>query len=286
MQHPARYSLAYSPCPNDTYIFAALANGLLADAPPVEVVLDDVEALNLAAREGRYELTKASYGAIPSLLDKYRILRAGGALGRGCGPLVVALPGVDAKPPLLTDYAPDARFAIPGRMTTAYALLRMALGREPAVAEMRFDRIVDAVANEEVAAGLIIHESRFTYREKGLEEVIDLGDWWEHETGNPIPLGAILVRRDVSDDDARAIDDAIRRSLAFARTRESEIIDYVRAHAFEMNDDVMRAHIGLYVNEFSDDVGEAGIAAVEDLFARAAEAQLIPAGTRPEFVSS
>jgi 1,4-dihydroxy-6-naphthoate synthase len=286
MQHPARYSLAYSPCPNDTYIFAALANGLLADAPPVEVVLDDVEALNLAAREGRYELTKVSYGAIPSLLDKYRILRAGGALGRGCGPLVVALPGVDAKPPLLTDYAPDARFAIPGRMTTAYALLRMALGREPAVAEMRFDRIVDAVANEEVAAGLIIHESRFTYREKGLEEVIDLGDWWEHETGNPIPLGAILVRRDVSDDDARAIDSAIRRSLAFARTRESEIIDYVRAHAFEMNDDVMRAHIGLYVNEFSDDVGEAGIAAVEDLFARAAEAQLIPAGTRPEFVSS
>jgi 1,4-dihydroxy-6-naphthoate synthase len=286
MQHPARYSLAYSPCPNDTYIFAALANGLLADAPPVDVVLDDVEALNLAAREGRYELTKASYGAIPSLLDKYRILRAGGALGRGCGPLVVALPGVDAKPPLLTDYAPDARFAIPGRMTTAYALLRMALGREPAVAEMRFDRIVDAVANEEVAAGLIIHESRFTYREKGLEEVIDLGDWWEHETGNPIPLGAILVRRDVSDDDARAIDSAIRRSLAFARTRESEIIDYVRAHAFEMNDDVMRAHIGLYVNEFSDDVGEAGIAAVEDLFARAAEAQLIPAGTRPEFVSS
>ena len=286
MQHPARYSLAYSPCPNDTYIFAALANGLLADAPPVDVVLDDVEALNLAAREGRYELTKVSYGAIPSLLDKYRILRAGGALGRGCGPLVVALPGVDAKPPLLTDYAPDARFAIPGRMTTAYALLRMALDREPAVAEMRFDRIVDAVANEEVAAGLIIHESRFTYREKGLEEVIDLGDWWEHETGNPIPLGAILVRRDVSDDDARAIDDAIRRSLAFARTRESEIIDYVRAHAFEMNDDVMRAHIGLYVNEFSDDVGEAGIAAVEDLFARAAEAQLIPAGTRPEFVSS
>jgi 1,4-dihydroxy-6-naphthoate synthase len=284
MMNDGRYTLAYSPCPNDTYIFAALANGLLPDAPAVDVVLDDVEALNRAAREGRYALTKVSYGAIPSLLDKYRILRAGGALGRGCGPLVVALPGVDAKPPLLTDYAPDARFAIPGRMTTAYALLRMALGREPAVAEMRFDRIVDAVANEEVAAGLIIHESRFTYREKGLEEVIDLGDWWEHETGHPIPLGAILVRRDVSDDDARAIDDAIRRSLAFARENEGQIIDYVRAHAFEMNDEVMRAHIGLYVNDFSEDVGETGIAAVEDLFNRAAEAQLIPAGTHPEFV--
>ena len=279
----ARYSLAYSPCPNDTYIFAALANGLLAGAPAVDVVLDDVEALNLAAREGRYELTKVSYGAIPSLLDKYRILRAGGALGRGCGPLVVALPGVDSKAPLLTDFAPDAVFAIPGRMTTAYALLRLALGRDQSIVELRFDRIVDAVANEEVAAGLIIHESLFTYRDAGLVEVIDLGDWWEHETGNPIPLGAILVRRDVSDTDARAIDDAIQRSLTFAREHEDKIIDYVRAHAFEMNDDVMRAHIGLYVNEYSDDVGEAGIAAVEDLFARAAGAHLIPAGTRPEF---
>jgi 1,4-dihydroxy-6-naphthoate synthase len=279
-----QYTLAYSPCPNDTYIFAALANGLLDGAPKVEVVLDDVEALNRAAREGRFELTKVSYGAIPSVLDKYRILRAGGALGRGCGPLVVARPVVDTRAPLLTDFAEDATFAIPGRSTTAYALLRLALGREPQTVEMRFDEIVDAVANEKVAAGLIIHESRFTYQKAGLEEVIDLGDWWEHETGNPIPLGAILVRRDVSDDDARAIDEAIRSSLRFARERESEIIGYVREHAFEMDDDVMRKHIGLYVNEYSEDVGEAGIAAVEDLFARAAAANLIPAGTQPEFV--
>lgn len=277
------YSLAYSPCPNDTYIFAALTNGLLDGAPKVDVVLDDVEALNQAAREGRYALTKASYGAIPYLLDKYRILRAGGALGRGCGPLVVARPGVDAKPPLLTDFADDAPFAIPGRLTTAYALLRLALGREPRTVEMRFDAIVDAVVNEQVAAGLIIHESRFTYEQAGLEEVIDLGDWWEHETGNPIPLGAILVRRDVSDEDARAVDDAIRRSLRFARERESEIIGYVREHAFEMDDEVMRAHIGLYVNEYSEDVGEAGIAAVEEFFTRAARANVIP-GARPEFV--
>lgn len=277
------YSLAYSPCPNDTYIFAALTNGLLDGAPKVEVVLDDVEALNQAAREGRYALTKASYGAIPYLLDKYRILRAGGALGRGCGPLVVARPGVDAKPPLLTDFADDATFAIPGRLTTAYALLRLALGREPRIVEMRFDAIVDAVVNEQVAAGLIIHESRFTYEKAGLEEVIDLGDWWEHETGNPIPLGAILVRRDVSDEDARAIDEAIRRSLRFAREREGEIIGYVREHAFEMDDDVMRAHIELYVNAYSEDVGEEGIAAVEDFFARAARANVIP-GARPEFV--
>ncbi len=218
-----RYALAYSPCPNDTYIFAALANGLLDGAPQVDVVLDDVEALNEAARAGRFALTKVSYGAIPYLLDGYRVLRAGGALGRGCGPLVVARPGVDTRAPVLTDFAADAVFAIPGRMTTAYALLRLALGREPRTAEMRFDRIVDAVANEEVAAGLIIHESRFTYQRAGLEEVIDLGDWWERETGRAIPLGAILVRRDVPVDEARALGEAIRRSLRFARDRESEI---------------------------------------------------------------
>jgi len=278
------YSLAYSPCPNDTYIFAALTNGLLPDAPRVEVVLDDVEALNTAAREGRFALTKVSYGAIPYLLDTYRILRSGGALGRGCGPLVIVRPGAGGTAPSLHDLPPDATFAIPGRYTTAYVLLRLALGRDPRVVEMRFDRIVDAVANGTVDAGLIIHESRFTYQRAGLAKAIDLGDWWESATGNPIPLGAILVRRDVPDDEARAVDEAIRRSLRFAREREDAIIDYVRAHAFEMDDDVMRAHIGLYVNEYSDDLGPSGIAAVEDLFARAARAGLVPSGTSPEFV--
>ena len=278
------YSLAYSPCPNDTYIFAALTQGMLPDAPHVDVVLDDVEALNLAALEGKHALTKVSYGAIPALLARYRIRRAGGALGRGCGPLVVAHPGVDGKAPLITDFADDAVFAIPGRMTTASALLRLALGREPQVKEMRFDRIVDAVVNEEVAAGLIIHESRFTYRETGLVEAIDLGDWWERETGGPIPLGAILVRRDVADGDAAAINDAIRRSLHYAREHEDAVAPYVREHAFEMSDDVMRAHIGLYVNAFSDDLGDDGIVAVHELFRREEAAGLIPPGTRPEFV--
>jgi 1,4-dihydroxy-6-naphthoate synthase len=273
------YSLAYSPCPNDTFIFAALTNGLLPGAPHVEVVLDDVEALNIAARERTHALTKVSYGAIPYLLDGYRILRAGGALGRGCGPLVIA-----REPRDLASFGPDAVFAIPGAMTTAYMLLRLALGREPNVKVMRFDTIVDAVANGDVDAGLIIHESRFTYQRAGLHQVVDLGDWWEGASGHPIPLGAILVRRDIGDDEAQAIDAAIRESLAFARTREDAIIDYVRAHAFEMEDDVMRAHIALYVNEYSDDVGEAGIAAVRELFARARTMNLIPASREPEFV--
>ena len=275
------YTLAYSPCPNDTYVFAALTNGLLADAPAVNVHLADIEELNNSAARGEFELTKVSYGAIPFLMDHYRILPAGGAIGRGNGPLLVALPG--EAPPLFADFA-RKRIAIPGERTTAFLLLQLALGHRPKTVTMRFDEIVPAVVRGDVDAGLIIHESRFTYQQAGLVSAIDLGDWWEATTGNPIPLGAILVRRDVSDDDARALDDAIRRSLRFAREREGDIIAYVREHAFEMNDDVMRAHIALYVNEYSDDVGAAGIAAVDDLFARAARAQLIPAHTHPEFV--
>ena len=278
------YSLAYTPCPNDTYIFAALTNGLLKDAPKVDAVLDDVEGLNASARRGAYALTKVSYGAIPYLLDRYRILRAGGALGRGCGPLLIAKPRPDGTVPTLEELPADAVIAIPGALTTAFLLVRLALGRTPHTAEMRFDKIVDAVAKGEVDAGLIIHESRFTYQVRGLRSIVDLGEWWEAQTRTPIPLGAILARRDLGDEAALEVDEAVRRSLQFARKREDAIIDYVRAHATEMSDDVMRKHIGLYVNDFSDDVGNEGRAAVDTLFARASSAGLIPADVKPEFV--
>jgi 1,4-dihydroxy-6-naphthoate synthase len=277
-------SLAYSPCPNDTYIFAAWTRGLLAGALPVDVVLDDVEALNEAALAGRFELTKVSYGAIPYLLGRYRILRAGGALGRGCGPLVLAKPGRSGTVPALADFKPHARIAIPGSMTTAFLLLRLALQRPIDAIPMRFDRIVGAVARGEVDAGLIIHESRFTYQESGLAAVADLGEWWERETGSPIPLGAILVRRDVPADLARRIDETIRESLAFARRNESAVAPYVREHAFEMDQRVMRAHIALYVNDYSVDVRDDGMAAVDRLFELASAARLIPQGAVPEFV--
>ncbi|MBC5798491.1 MAG: 1,4-dihydroxy-6-naphthoate synthase [Candidatus Eremiobacteraeota bacterium] len=280
----APLSLAYSPCPNDTFIFAAWTRGLLPDAPPVKVVLDDVEALNEAAREGRYELTKVSYGAIPHLLDRYRILRAGGALGRGCGPLVVGRPRADGTVPALSGLPPHVRIAIPGRLTTAFLLLRLAFGRPIDAVVMRFDRIVDAVARGDVDAGLIIHESRFTYERAGLARIADLGEWWEGDTGRPIPLGAILARRDLDGAAARAIDATIRDSLAFAHRNDAAILPYVREHAFEMDDDVMRAHIALYVNRYSSDLGDDGIAAIETLFQVAATARLIPQGVRPEFV--
>jgi 1,4-dihydroxy-6-naphthoate synthase len=279
----SRLSLAYSPCPNDTYIFAAWTNGLLDGAPPVDVVLDDVEALNEAARAGRHALTKVSYGAIPYLLGGYRILRAGGALGRGCGPLVVAKPAAGEAPALET-LRPHVRIAIPGAMTTAYLLLRLALQRPIDAVPMRFDRIVDAVARGEVDAGLIIHESRFTYQRAGLVQLSDLGAWWEAQTGHPIPLGAILARRDLDDGTVARIDETIRASLDFARAHESAVAPYVREHAFEMDEDVMRAHIALYVNAYSRDVGDDGLAAIEALFEFAATARLIPAGARPEFV--
>jgi 1,4-dihydroxy-6-naphthoate synthase len=279
----ATLSLAYSPCPNDTFIFAAWTRGMLTDATPVAVVLDDVEALNEAARAGRFVLTKVSYGAIPYLLEKYRILRAGGALGRGCGPLLLARPDADGNVPALADFKPHARIAIPGAMTTAFMLLRLALPVPIDAVPMRFDRIVDAVAHGEVDAGLIIHESRFTYQQSGLAAVADLGAWWESETGHPIPLGAILVRRDVGDDEARRLDETIRTSLAYARSNDAAVAPYVREHAFEMDESVMRAHVGLYVNEYSIDVGDDGEAAVRELFKRAAAANLIPNVT-PEFV--
>jgi 1,4-dihydroxy-6-naphthoate synthase len=275
------YTLAYSPCPNDTYVFAALTNGLLGDAAPrVDVHLADIEELNQAAATARYELTKVSYGAIPWLMRDYRILRAGGALGRACGPLLVSRPGVGT---LFMDFA-DKRIAIPGERTTAFVLLQLAFGRRPNVVQMRFDRIVDAVANGEVDAGLIIHESRFTYREKNLLSIVDLGEWWEQHTLLPIPLGAILVRNDIDDARAKEIDAAIRQSLAFARADEAAIMPYVREHAFEMSDEVMRSHIALYVNGFTEDVGREGIEAVHALFARAHEAGIVPETTEPRFV--
>ena len=275
------YTLAYSPCPNDTYIFAALTNGLLEGAPQVDAHLADIEELNEAAARGTYELTKVSYGAIPYLMDRYRILSAGGALGRNCGPLLIARP--DASAPLFSDFA-HKRIAIPGERTTAFMLLQLALGTRPKTVQMRFDAIVDAIVNGDVDAGLIIHESRFTYRDAGLISIVDLGEWWETMTMLPVPLGAILVRNDLDEAAARDINTAIRSSLAFARNDDAAVMPYVREHAVEMSDDVMRAHIDLYVNEFSDDVTPAGMAAVETLFARARARGLIAPGRAAEFV--
>jgi 1,4-dihydroxy-6-naphthoate synthase len=234
--------------------------------------LADIEELNNAAANSQFELTKVSYGAIPFLMDRYRILLSGGALGRGCGPLLVARPA--GSPQLFSDFA-RKRIAIPGERTTAFMLLQLALGSRPKSVQMRFDRIVDAVANGEVDAGLIIHESRFTYRDAGLISIADLGEWWETMTLLPVPLGAILVRNDIGDDEAQRLNSAIRRSLAFARENEDTVMPFVREHAVEMSDQVMKSHIELYVNGFSDDLGHEGREAVHALFSRAHDAGIL-----------
>jgi 1,4-dihydroxy-6-naphthoate synthase len=266
-----RLSLGFSPCPNDTFIFHALVNGLVS-VPGVDFDerLEDVETLNRLAQEGALDVTKVSYGAIPYLLDEYVLLRSGGALGRGCGPLLVA------RRQMGVEELRGGRIAIPGRRTTANLLLRLFGPSLPPGEEVLYSEIMPAVARGEMDAGLIIHESRFTYPEHGLVCLVDLGEWWERETGAPIPLGGIMARRSLGEETIAAIDAAISRSVRLAFSDPAASADYVRAHSQEMSPEVTREHIRLYVNDFSIDLGEAGESAVRELMQRAARVGLIP----------
>jgi 1,4-dihydroxy-6-naphthoate synthase len=254
----------YSPCPNDTFAFHALAHGLVEAPFRVEPVLADIEELNVRARSGELELTKLSYGAFPAVGDRYRLLRSGAALGHGCGPLVVA------REEMSLAEAVAGGLAIPGRDTTAFLLLRLAAGAPAEAVELRYDRILGAVERGDVPAGLVIHESRFTYEEHGLVKVADLGEWWEGETGLPVPLAGICARADLDDASRSAAEEAIRASVAYAFAHPEASHEYVRAHAQELSDEVCAAHIALYVNEFSLDLGADGLGAVDELLAAGA----------------
>ncbi|MCK4536604.1 MAG: 1,4-dihydroxy-6-naphthoate synthase [Desulfuromonadales bacterium] len=264
-------TLGYSPCPNDTYIFYALTHGLV-NRPGFSIRerLEDVETLNQLALDGLLDLTKISYHALGHLRDNYALLHSGGALGRGCGPLVIAAEPTDM------DALRGRRIAIPGQLTTANLLLQLYGQGYENVLIMPFDRIMGALQRGEADAGLIIHESRFTYRQSGFSEILDLGAWWEELTGLPIPLGGILARRDLGTETIRTVDAAIRASLEYAHTHPNEPREYIKDHAQELDNAVIDAHIGLYVNDFSLDLGDAGVAAIETLFARAEARGLIP----------
>jgi 1,4-dihydroxy-6-naphthoate synthase len=252
-------SFGYSPCPNDTFAFHALVHGLVNAPFRVRPVLLDIEELNRRAHEGAFDLTKLSVGAFAGVGGRYRMLRSGAALGSGVGPLVVARSDMT-----LADAA-RGRVAIPGRDTTAYRLLRLAVPLTGEVVELRYDRILQAVSGGDVDAGLIIHESRFTYTGHGLIEVADLGAWWEQETGLPVPLAGICARADLDQPLVAAAELAIRRSVQYAFDHPAASRSYVRAHAQEMSDDVCAAHIALYVNEHSLDIGSAGLQAIDRL---------------------
>ncbi len=265
-RHAMRLTLGISPCPNDTFIFDALVNGAIDTGElRLDVVHEDVQTLNEWARAGRLDVSKVSYGVVPAIAGDYALLRSGGALGRGVGPLLVARPGVDA-------FRPETmRVAVPGRDTTAHLLFSLAY---PGAAHKQFrvfSDIEDAVLGGAVDAGVIIHEGRFTYAAKGLVKLLDLGEHWERQTGAPIPLGGIVARRTLDRDVLRALERLVRESTLHALARRPLVTEYVRRHAQEMDEAVMRQHIDLYVNDFSVDVGDAGGRAVEtllDVYAR------------------
>jgi 1,4-dihydroxy-6-naphthoate synthase len=265
-------SLGYSPCPNDTFIFYAMAHGRidlggLICSPPF---LEDVETLNGWAIESRLDVTKLSCHALGHVLDEYCVLSAGSALGRGCGPLLVS-----GRPMDLAQLK-DCPIAIPGKYTTAALLLQMLLPGCTHLVEMRFDRIMDAVQSGEVAAGVIIHESRFTYRKQGLVCLQDLGQWWEEISGMPIPLGCIVAKRSLGAERILLIERAIHDSVAFAFSNPSACLPYIREHSQEMESEVVQSHIGLYVNDFSRDLGEEGFKALELFLDRGRTAGVLP----------
>jgi 1,4-dihydroxy-6-naphthoate synthase len=273
-----RFELGISPCPNDTFIFYALANGRIDLPFSVDLFMADVEQLNARARKADIAVTKLSVAAMVDALDNYILLRAGGALGYGCGPIMVA------KENACVSSLANARIAIPGRMTTANMLLSLHGVHKGERVELVFDEVMPAVARGDVAAGVVIHEGRFTYAGYGLEKLFDLGKWWEDATTLPIPLGAIAVRRDLGMETALALEDAIRRSLAFVQANPEEARAWIKQHAQEMDDTVIDRHIETFVNNFSMELGEAGQDAIRILLEKAFEIAGRPMPDLPLFV--
>jgi len=268
-----KLSLGISPCPNDTYIFGGLLNGNVDTGGMVfEAVFEDVETLNTMALRGGLDIVKVSFHALGYMLDDYALLRSGGALGKGCGPLVVAREKRSMKELV------GKKIAVPGEYTTAFLLLKLfdpglARGAVP----MPFHEIMEAVKRGEADAGVIIHEGRFTYPLYDLMELMDLGEWWERETACPIPLGAIAARRSLGKELINSVEEAIRKSIHYAKEHREEVLPFIIEHAQEMDEDVISRHIGLYVNEYSLDLGKEGRAAVEKLFRMAGEKGLFTA---------
>ncbi len=269
--------IAFSPCPNDTFVFHAWVHGLVPGAPKLDVTYADIDVTNrLAVGANGPEVLKISYAALPWVLSEYALLPCGGALGRGCGPLILTAGRADGSndPARLS----GRRVAIPSDRSTAYLLFRLWVaqnvpGGVGEIVVMPFHEIMPAVRDGAVDAGLVIHEARFTYPSYGLNQLADLGHWWETETGLPIPLGAIIARRSL---DVAAIAGWTRASVEYAWAHPEASRDYVLRHAQEMDPEVAQAHIDLYVNEFTADLGETGDAAVVHLLSRAAEEGLVP----------
>ncbi|MEU1308854.1 1,4-dihydroxy-6-naphthoate synthase [Streptomyces cinnamoneus] len=273
MSKPLR--IAYSPCPNDTFVFDAWAHGRVPGAPALEVTFADIDVTNGMAERGEFDVLKVSYAVLPWVLDEYALLPCGGALGRGCGPLVLTKEA--AEPAGLA----GKTVAVPSERSTAYLLFRLWAATEVPggvgeVVVLPFHEIMPAVRDGKVDAGLVIHEARFTYRDYGLTCLADMGEHWEDTTTLPIPLGAIIAKRSLGAPVLRQLAEAARTSVRMAWDDPTASLPYVLEHAQEMDPAVADQHIGLYVNEFTAGLGEAGYAAVRGLLTRAAAEGLVP----------
>jgi len=274
-----KLTIGFSPCPNDTFIFDALIHQRIDTLGlEFEPILEDVEALNQKAFAGKLDITKLSFHALGHLLDRYTLLDAGAALGNNCGPLLIA------KRPLTQAEIEAGPIAIPGKYTTANFLLGLAYPNAQNKQEVLFSAIEQAVLNEEVACGLIIHENRFTYQDKGLVKLIDCGEYWESTYHLPIPLGGIAINKSLPLEVQLTVNQVLKASVQYAFSHPEASMPYVRAHAQEMDTAIMRQHIDLYVNDFSRDLGEKGRQAVQTLFQVAQEKELIPQMEAPIFL--
>jgi 1,4-dihydroxy-6-naphthoate synthase len=258
-----KLSLGFSPCPNDTFIFDALVNHKIdTEGFSFDVVLEDVQTLNEWAMAGKLSISKISYGVLALVLEQYAVLNSGGALGMGVGPLLIERETTDDRRQTTVE---EMTIAIPGVNTTAHMLFSLAFPEAKKKVFMVFHEIEDAVLSGKVDAGVIIHENRFTYQDKGLAKIMDLGAYWEETTHVPIPLGGIVMKRSIDSSVQNKIDELIRKSVAYAFSNYPKLTDYVRQHSQEMNESVMRQHIDLYVNNYSVDLGEEGKTAVKKL---------------------
>jgi len=257
-------TIGFSPCPNDTFIFDALVNHKIdTEGISLTIVLEDVETLNHWAFDGKLDITKLSFPSFFQNTDKYVLLNSGSALGKGVGPILISKKGFEPE----NDNIKDCLIALPGQLTTANLLFSFAFPDASNKIYMRFDTIEDAVLSSRADAGVIIHENRFTYEQKGLKKIIDLGDYWEMKTQQPIPLGGIAVKKSLGNPVIRKINELVKSSLQYAFHNYPELPVFVTRHAQEMDEQVMRKHIDLYVNDFSHDIGKQGKQAIETLHA-------------------